>query len=210
MFHHLHCYRIYGLKISRTTARRPIVTNQKCNDCHAALGIFTAKVYHAAQRNDAPTCTYCHNTDRVAANGWGDNIKDAVHALHGASKRVNKYSWEVSAGNKYWTITYPSVLNNCEACHVPGSYDFDIINGADPATTNQVFGNLLWSTVATGTLPNPVNVIVTGNETVPGTYWSPMAAASGAGFVFGSGFSYNSGTGATTLGAATNLVTGTR
>jgi OmcA/MtrC family decaheme c-type cytochrome len=179
-----------------TTPRRAIVENKRCNDCHGVLGVFTAKTYHAGQRNDAATCEFCHNGQRVNS-GWGVNAKDFVHALHGAKKRENKYSWEASAGFKYWTITYPSVLNNCEACHVPGSYDFGNTTNAGEVP------NLNWTTVATGNIPNPVPVIITGNEPIPGTYFSPFVTAGAA---YGTGFSYNAGTGVTTPAAPTTLV----
>jgi OmcA/MtrC family decaheme c-type cytochrome len=185
--------------MSGSVARRAIVSNQKCNDCHATLGIFTEKVYHAGQRNDAPTCVFCHNVNRVN-NGWGVNTKDAVHALHAAGKRANKFSWEAAAGDKYWEITYPAILNNCEACHAPGSYDFS------NSTNAAALPNLLWTTVATGTVPNPVNVILTGSETIPGNYWSPFVTAGAA---YGSGFSTNFAPGATaayTDAASTTLV----
>jgi OmcA/MtrC family decaheme c-type cytochrome len=192
---------------SAQAARRVIVANNKCNDCHGALGVFTAKSYHGGQRNDANTCEFCHNGQRVNS-GWGVNAKDFVHAIHGAGKRANKFSWESTAGMKYWTVTYPSVLNNCEACHLPGTYDFG------RAANAAAVPNLLWTTVATGTTPNPMNVVVTGNETIPGVYWSQWsktaAAAANAGvpegYNFGSGFSYNASTGATTAAAGTTLV----
>ncbi len=124
------------------TTRRKIIDNALCNNCHGKMGVFTSKVFHAGQRNDVDTCVWCHNTDRVNS-GWGVNIKDAVHAIHGASKRMNKYSWEYTAGDFYWKTTYPSVLNNCEICHVKGSYDFDNAKNAGSVP------NLLWTTVAT-------------------------------------------------------------
>ena len=190
-----------------TGARRVMVSNQKCNDCHGALGVFTASSYHAGQRNDAPTCEFCHNGQRVNS-GWGVNTKDFVHAIHGASKRVNKYSWESSAGLAYWKITYPSVLNNCEICHVPGSYDFGNTTNAGEVP------NLNWTTVASGTTPNPINVVITGNEPIPGVYWSQFAkdaaaAANGgnpSGYNFGSNFAYNASTGAITNASVTTLV----
>jgi len=83
---------------------------------------------------------------------------------------------------------------------VPGSYDF-----ANTASSGEV-PNLNWTTVATGTVPNPVPVIVTGSEPVSNggtTYWSPFVTA---GAVYGSGFSYNASTGATTPAAVTTLV----
>ena len=178
--------------------RRAIVTTAKCNDCHAALGIFTAKTYHAAQRNDAPTCTFCHNVNRVNS-GWGVNIKEAVHAIHASGKRVNKFSWEVSAGDYYWLVEYPAILNDCEACHVSGSYDFSVSGNAN------AIPNLLWTTVATGTVPATVPVVVTGAETLPGTYYSPFLVPS-AGQALGSGYGYSFATNAITAAAATTLV----
>lgn len=181
------------------TARRAIVENTRCNACHQALGVFTAKTFHAGQRNDAATCTFCHNVNRVNS-GWGVNIKEAVHSIHAAGKRVNKFSWEASAGDMYWTVGYPGVLNNCEQCHVAGSYDFS------NATNAAAVPNLLWTTVATGTVPNPVNVVVTGKEPIPGTYWSPFVTAGAA---YGSGFATNFSPTATapyTDAAATTLV----
>jgi OmcA/MtrC family decaheme c-type cytochrome len=197
-----------GIDVTQaTTPRRVIVSNQKCNDCHGALGVFTGATYHSGQRNDAPTCEFCHNGQRVNS-GWGVNTKDFVHALHGAGKRVNKFSWEASAGNKYWEITYPSVLNNCEICHVPGSYDFGNTTNAGEVP------NLNWTTVATGVTPSPMNVVITGTEPIPGTYWSQFskdaATASNngnpTGYNFGSAFSYNANTGAITNAAVTTLV----
>lgn len=51
--------------VTGNTARRAIVTNAKCSDCHAG------------QRNDAPTCTFCHNVNRVNS-GWGVNTPAAA------------------------------------------------------------------------------------------------------------------------------------
>jgi OmcA/MtrC family decaheme c-type cytochrome len=179
-----------------TTVRRTMVTNQKCNDCHGALGVFTAKTYHAGQRNDAQTCEFCHNGQRTNS-GWAVNTKDIIHAIHGAKKRVNKFSWETGIGAKYWAITYPSILNNCEACHVSGSYNFQI-----PANASEV-PNLNWTTVASGNIPNPAPVILTGNEPVPGSYYSPFVTPGAA---YGSNFSYSAATGVSTPAADTTLV----
>ena len=176
------------------TGRRAIVSNDKCNACHAKLGI--APTFHSGQRNDAQTCTFCHTVNRVNS-GWSVNIKDAVHAIHAAAKRTNKFSWEVSAGNKYWDITYPGYLRNCEQCHLAGTYDF--------STTASISAvpNLLWSTTATGTTPATISSIILGTETVPGTYYSPFVAANTA---YGTGFSFTGSTGAYADAAGTTLV----
>jgi OmcA/MtrC family decaheme c-type cytochrome len=198
-----------------TATRRAIVTNAKCNDCHAALGVFTDKVYHAGQRNDAPTCTFCHNVNRINS-GWGVNIKEAVHSIHAGAKREKKYSWEATAGDKYWDVTYPAILNNCEACHVPGSYDFS--NSTNAAAVS----NLLWTGVAAGGMTTATSYsIVTGSEVVAATDsvispWInpsittnnpavlPLGTAYGANY--GVAFSNATGVATITQAAATSLV----
>jgi len=132
------------LKATGQASRRAIVDNNKCNACHKNLGVFTESVFHAGQRNDGPTCTFCHNVGGVNA-GWSYNIKEAVHSIHGGGKRTNPFSWQPQ--QSYWSLPYPAILKNCEACHVPGSYDFSKSANSDAVP------NLLWTTVAKGTLP---------------------------------------------------------
>lgn len=185
-------------------SRRTIVTNQKCNDCHSVLGVFTSKTYHAGQRNDAQTCAFCHNVNR-ANSGWAVNAKDIIHGIHGGAKRTQKFSWEASAGIYYWHVEYPSPANNCEACHVPGSYNFDLSKNAAEVD------NLLWTTAASSTYASPNAkgktpfVIVTGNEVVTkdDTVLSPYVGVNTA---YGNQFSYAAATGVTTQAADTTLV----
>jgi OmcA/MtrC family decaheme c-type cytochrome len=192
-------------KAVANTARRAIVSTDKCNDCHAALGVFTESVFHAGQRNDAETCTLCHNVNRVNS-GWGVNIKEAVHSIHAGGKREQKFSWERVAGAKYWEITYPNALNKCEACHIAGTYDFSATTSAAALSS----GNLLWTTVATdipsATATNIVT-IVTGAEPVLSTdaVISPWISKITD---YGKGFSYSSSLtgGKITDAVATTLV----
>jgi OmcA/MtrC family decaheme c-type cytochrome len=166
------------------TARRAIVTNAKCNACHKSLGVFTESVFHAGQRNDAPTCTFCHTVNGVNS-GWTYNIKEAVHSLHGASKRTVPYSWESAFA--YWNVTYPSMLNNCEACHVAGSYNLS--NSASVAA----LPNMLWSTIASGTMPANGQVLTAANTTLAAgnVAVSPFVVN---GVNYGLGFSVNTTT----------------
>jgi OmcA/MtrC family decaheme c-type cytochrome len=179
---------------STSSTRRPIVANALCNECHAKLGI--APTYHAGNRNDAPTCSFCHSVNRVNS-GWAVNAKDVIHAIHAAGKRTNKFSWEVSAGAKYWGVTYPGYLRNCEQCHLPGTYDFSA------SASSSAVPNLLWSTVATGVTPASISSIILGTETVPGTYYAPFLTA---GADYGTGFSFASGTGVSTQATGPSLV----
>jgi OmcA/MtrC family decaheme c-type cytochrome len=176
------------------TGRRLIVSNDKCNACHAKLGI--APTFHSGQRNDAQTCSFCHTVNKINS-GWSVNEKDLVHAIHASGKRVNKFSWEVAAGDTYWKVTYPGFLRDCEQCHLAGTYDFSA------AASIAAVPNLLPSTVANGTTPASISSIITGDETVPGTYYSPFVAAN---TTYGNEFKYTGSTGATTQADTTTLI----
>ncbi|BDG05238.1 OmcA/MtrC family decaheme c-type cytochrome [Anaeromyxobacter oryzae] len=161
--------------------RRAIVSNDKCNACHGFLGV--APNFHVGQRNDGPTCAFCHNTNRVNS-GWAVNSKDVIHGIHAARMRTTPFTWEATAGAMFWEVAYPGQLNNCQQCHEAGTYDFTA-----PASA-AALGSLLPSTVATGTI-----------SASAGT--SPYVTL---GVSYGSGFSYAQATGAITPAAGTTLV----
>ncbi len=131
------------------TGRRVAVDTAKCDACHGALGV--APTFHAGQRNDAPTCSFCHNPNRTS-EGWALNASTFVHAIHGTSKRTVLFTWDATSvtgdepDDGFFKTTYPNVLNNCLACHVSGFYDFSA-----SAYTPTLMNSLLFSTAATGT-----------------------------------------------------------
>ena len=136
------------------TGRRVVVDNNKCNACHVTLGVNPT--FHVGQRNDAPTCQFCHNPGR-ASQGWSVNGSTFVHAIHAAAKRTVNFTWDATtiAGDEaeigFFNITYPGILKNCEQCHVAGGYDF----AGSMYTANsgaQGVANMLLSTAASGTL----------------------------------------------------------
>ena len=166
---------------AQVSPRRAIVDNAKCNVCHKNLGTFTSHVFHDGQRNDGPTCTFCHLTTGVDG-GWSYNIKEVVHSIHASSVRNNPYNWEGAAVHA-WDITYPAILNNCEACHVPGSYDFS------NSTNAAAVPNLLWSTSAAGAITLTTNTgpysaawtpAVTSGTLVSATIQAPLAVPNAA------------------------------
>ncbi len=170
------------------TGRRAIVEDTRCNACHQELGTFTEDAFHAGQRNDATTCAWCHTPNR-ASSGWSADSASFVHAIHANAKRKDKYTWHaISATEGFWDIAYPGILKECEACHLPGTYDLSA------ATSVAAAPNRLYRTVASGTLAS------TG-----ATYsYSPDITQD---VNYGAGFSFNAATGATTAAAATTLVT---
>jgi OmcA/MtrC family decaheme c-type cytochrome len=142
-------------------ARRLIVKNSNCNACHAQLGVNPT--FHSGQRNDAPTCAFCHKPN-LTDGGWSVSSSTFIHSIHGASERTVGFNWEAACptGTTYPTtcttanadpyfanVTYPGILNNCEQCHLPGTYDFSA------AASASAVSNLLMSTVAAGVIkPN--------------------------------------------------------
>jgi OmcA/MtrC family decaheme c-type cytochrome len=186
------------------TGRRTIVDNTTCDKCHAPLGV--APTFHAGQRNDGNTCAWCHNPNRTSS-GWSANAKNFVHALHGARKRVNDFTWHATcppapavcttanALKGFWDVDFPPALNTCGSCHLPGMNTFE----SSVYTPN---GELL---VASSFIPRMLSAYVaTGSFTQVGSLPSPYVDPTGA-TNYGAGFAFNVGTAATTPAAATNL-----
>jgi OmcA/MtrC family decaheme c-type cytochrome len=171
--------------------RRAIVDNAKCQSCHGALGV--TPTFHAGQRNDGPTCSFCHTQNRTSS-GWAAGSKYFIHAIHAGRKRVVPYTWHATAvGPGYDEVEFPGTLNSCVTCHRPNMYDF-----TDP-TSSAAVPNLPLTTVATG--------IYSTDPLVNSTYYtiSPYVVADGV-TNYGTGFAFTAGTGATTEAAGTTLV----
>jgi OmcA/MtrC family decaheme c-type cytochrome len=139
------------------TARRPIVSNSTCIKCHEQLGANPS--FHAGQRNDGATCAFCHNPNRTSS-AWSASSSTFVHGIHAAAFRNTKYNWHAACptgttfadgtctmanAESFADVTYPGILNNCQQCHLAGTYDFSA--SASAAAVSK----LLMSTVATGT-----------------------------------------------------------
>jgi OmcA/MtrC family decaheme c-type cytochrome len=179
--------------VTGNIARRTIVATAKCESCHATLGVFTTANFHSGGRNDATSCAFCHTVNQTSS-GWAADSRSFIHAVHAGSKRTVPYTWHaVSATDTYAKITYPAILNNCEACHVPGSYDYSASANAS------AMPNLLWSTVGANS---------TGTPTYPSTAataytYSPYITQD---LAYGLPASFTATTGAFTQAAATTLV----
>jgi OmcA/MtrC family decaheme c-type cytochrome len=120
--------------------RRTVVDIQKCDDCHNQLSL------HGNNRTDKPeVCVTCHNpnmtdinqrapvavptvppTDCLNVLGADDtpiDFKHMIHAMH-ASGAINKPFNVCGFRNSVhsYDFVYPGRLNNCEGCHLAGSY----------------------------------------------------------------------------------------
>lgn len=178
------------------SGRRAIVEDARCNKCHQELGVFAKSTFHAAQRNDGSTCSWCHTPNRTSS-GWAADSIAHVHAIHGGydssgtgttsggkNKRTVKFNWHAaSATDGFWTIGFPGVLKTCETCHLPGTYDFSSTASAS------ALPNRLYRTVAVGTITAGITV-------------SPYVTT---GFNYGLGFTV-SASGVPADAAATTLV----
>jgi OmcA/MtrC family decaheme c-type cytochrome len=111
------------------TGRRAIVEDKRCNSCHQELGTFTEDAFHAGQRNDGTTCSWCHRPI-LSNTGWSVDSTAFVHAIHAGEKRNVAYNYH---GVDFSEIVYPGVLARCEQCHIPGAYDFSNSASADAA-----------------------------------------------------------------------------
>lgn len=127
------------------TGRRTIVETARCNACHEKLGVFTESSFHVGQRNDANTCAWCHTPNRTSS-GWSVDSTSFIHAIHAADKRSVPFTYTAaSSTDGFFSIGYPGVLQKCETCHLPGTYDFSA------SASSAAGSNRLYRTVATGT-----------------------------------------------------------
>jgi OmcA/MtrC family decaheme c-type cytochrome len=179
------------------TGRRAIVEDKRCNSCHLELGIFTEETFHGGQRNDGTTCSWCHTPNR-ASSGWSADSTTFIHSIHAASKRDIAFTWHAATTTEsFGDIGYPAVLNACETCHLPGTYDFSATASAVP--------NRLYRTVATGLFNKTAGTTNTTYSVVGGVCVAGTSSAQTALGVFslspyigdltnyGNGFSFNAG-----------------
>ena len=80
--------------------RRDVVSNDKCNVCHGALGTTSgsntlANAFHGGARNTVEACALCHDQNRYSNTVMTDgralsenySFKRMIHGIHGNSKR---------------------------------------------------------------------------------------------------------------------------
>jgi OmcA/MtrC family decaheme c-type cytochrome len=198
------------------TGRRVVVANAACDNCHARLG--AKPTFHAGQRNDAPTCNFCHHGNQ-GSGGWSADASTFVHAIHGTNKRTVDFTWEGSCNiGATWTVKgTPSAPNppttyylngDCidNVTHLvvaprfyypevtyPGALSCSECHTSGFFAQTQAAGtNLLWSTTAYGTTAY-------GNNPNTSPYVNPTT-------VYGAGFSFSATTGVTAAAAGTTLV----
>jgi OmcA/MtrC family decaheme c-type cytochrome len=166
------------------TGRRPIVEDARCNACHQELGTFTTDAFHAGQRNDATTCSWCHTPNKTS-NGWSADSTYFVHAIHASAMRQNQFTWNATSPTQgFWLVTFPGILSACQTCHLPNTFDYSA------PTSAAAYANRQFRTVGQGTYSASFEN-------------SPYVTV---GVNYGSGFSFSASSGTTTAAAPTTLV----
>lgn len=174
-----------------------IVSPAKCNNCHNTLGV--SPTFHAGQRNDSPTCSFCHTPNRTSS-GWSAGSGSFIHAIHGSGKRTVPFNWHALADDEgFYKVTYPGRPQMCEACHNPGYYDFSASWYTDANVATR-----LPQTVATGTY-NGLATLPDGGTNTALWALSPYVVADNV-YNYGSGYSYNVGTQVVADAAPTTLI----
>ena len=135
-------------------ARRDVVDIEtRCDNCHGVLSM------HGANRTDEDqVCAVCHNPNATDINRrpedhldpetpTADGLKEQsidfklmIHAIHGAAKREAPYV-VYGFGNREHVfsaeeVTFPGILNDCEACHVGESYLLPVRDGVLASTVD--------------------------------------------------------------------------
>jgi OmcA/MtrC family decaheme c-type cytochrome len=121
--------------------RRNIVDIAKCNDCHKNLAL------HGDNRSgNTEVCSTCHNPNATDINrrvadsecdielGLDDapiDMKRMVHQIHAGNVGICGYR---NSAHDYNGLVYPGRLNNCEGCHLEGTY-YPVDPTVIPATT---------------------------------------------------------------------------
>ncbi|MBV5296740.1 MAG: OmcA/MtrC family decaheme c-type cytochrome [Rhodoferax sp.] len=103
-----HSYKDVLLSGNAMNPRRVIVSNEKCNVCHGALGTTSGSntadnAFHSGARNTVEACVVCHDANRASStimtNGLALNesyqFKRMIHGIHGNSRR----SYPFTIGN---------------------------------------------------------------------------------------------------------------
>jgi hypothetical protein len=121
---------------AEAVARRMIVDDYKCENCHANLAL------HGSNRHNAGEyCQTCHmpsatgpvaDDDEPPAGEVGIHFKYMVHKIHRGADLENGY---VVEGTDFGHVHFPGDLRNCESCHLEDTYELPLPEGALPTAS---------------------------------------------------------------------------
>lgn len=128
------------------TPRRKIVDINNCDQCHERLSL------HGGNRTNNPNlCVMCHNpnaTDRgvrpvgVTVDGLQEQpitFGPMVHRIHRGEGMYSSQYVIYGFGGSFFDfkeVRFPGKLNQCTTCHLPGTYQLPIADGALARSVN--------------------------------------------------------------------------
>jgi OmcA/MtrC family decaheme c-type cytochrome len=131
----------FALDGGQAVARRQVVDQANCNDCHEELAM------HGQQRQNTEYCILCHNpaaTDEArrpeeAMPPASINFRTLIHGLHSGGQLTDPLVVYGFGGREYdfSHVVFPGNLASCQTCHVPGSYGLPFARGLQPTTVSQ-------------------------------------------------------------------------
>ena len=118
-------YSLFTLDGSAPTARRAIVNEENCNQCHDEIR------FHGESRVGVNLCVMCHNVNATdVARRPADalppesiNFKDLIHSIHRGVDLANDFT-VYGFGNvphHFSDVRFPGRLESCNICHLPGT-----------------------------------------------------------------------------------------
>ena len=140
--------------------RRQVVAIEKCNQCHQRLSL------HGGNRTNEPQlCVVCHNpnnTDKLMrdialadpnkpdpTDGKAEesiDFKRMIHAIHSANATrsngtaLREKGLEIFGHNgskfDFGDVKFPGKVQNCETCHLPGTYEVPLPAGVLASTVD--------------------------------------------------------------------------
>lgn len=126
-------------------ARRVVVTQQACNDCHGSLAL------HGTFRQNVQYCLLCHNANtddkgrRPADQAPTESVhmKTMIHKIH-TGEELETDLTIYGFGNvphNYNEVTYPGDRRNCEKCHQPDTQQLPLPRGVLPSVAPRDYIN---------------------------------------------------------------------
>ncbi|MBI2432395.1 MAG: OmcA/MtrC family decaheme c-type cytochrome [Candidatus Hydrogenedentes bacterium] len=127
---------------SEPEPRRQIVDLAKCNVCHFELRL------HGGNRVDIEHCVTCHNPNATdAARRPAEalppasiHFKKMIHMIHTGEELELSDGIIYGFGNSlndFSEVRFPSPRQNCEICHLPGTYGLPLPDEALPTVVMQ-------------------------------------------------------------------------
>jgi OmcA/MtrC family decaheme c-type cytochrome len=132
-----------------TMARRAVVDNAKCNQCHDGAGQGIS-IHGNNRTGEVQVCAVCHNANNTDINRRPADPMDAldgkreeaidfkrmIHQIHSGAELENGivlYGFG-NVAHDFGTVEFIGNRQNCETCHIPGTYAAEDAADALPST----------------------------------------------------------------------------